>query len=270
MNWYETPSFVTLAAECTGEHALGMQSGRITRQQLSASSQWDKYHAPDNARLNFIAGRGKKGSWSSRTEDLNQWFQVDFLRNVKLTKFATQGRQDERQWVTKFKLRYSAGGSRPAFQTYQEVSGVDKIFNGNTDHTSVVTHTLAAPITARYVEIKPIEWYEHISMRTEFYGCVLSDRYQVIGRNVHMEFVEEHLRAKKGLYLDDTQDSPNNINLEVLADTIYVKERSKLDLRAPALSQTDPTLSAGEDGNDGKHGVDGPTGALRSFIFCYD
>ena len=35
---------------------------------------------------------------------------------------------------------------------------------------------------------------------------------------------------------------------------------SKLDLRAPALSQTLPTLGIGDDGNDGKHGANGPTG----------
>lgn len=36
---------------------------------------------------------------------------------------------------------------------------------------------------------------------------------------------------------------------------------SKLDLRAPAMSQDlDTPPAPGTDGDDGKHGVDGPTG----------
>lgn len=39
---------------------------------------------------------------------------------------------------------------------------------------------------------------------------------------------------------------------------------SKLDLRAPALSQNLNTPPApGTDGDDGKHGVDGPTGKWK-------
>ena len=49
------------------------------------------------------------------------------------------------------------------------------------------------------------------------------DRYQVLGRNVHMDYVKEHLRTKEGVDFGDTQTRPNNIELEVLADTIYVR-----------------------------------------------
>jgi len=52
-----------------------------------------------------------------------------------------------------------------------------------------------------------------------------TDRYQVLGRNVHMDFVKEHLATTKGVNFQDSQDHPNNIELEVLADTIYVKVR---------------------------------------------
>lgn len=49
-----------------------------------------------------------------------------------------------------------------------------QIFDGNTDKYAVVNHTLAMPITARYVQIIPVDWHDWISMRAEFYGCVLS------------------------------------------------------------------------------------------------
>ncbi len=50
-----------------------------------------------------------------------------------------------------------------------------------------------------------------------------TDRYQVIGRNVHMDFVQEHLRTQKNVNFEDTQERPNSIELEVLADTVYVR-----------------------------------------------
>ena len=102
-----------------------MESGLVTDQQMSASSLWNKHHGPENARLNSVAGRGKTGAWSAEQNDQNQFLQVDFGRNIKMTKFQTQGRQDMDQWVKKYKLSYSVDGSS-AFQTYQE-NGVDKV-----------------------------------------------------------------------------------------------------------------------------------------------
>lgn len=42
-----------------------------------------------------------------------------------------------------------------------------------------------------------------------------------------MDFVREHLTAKRSVDLDGTQDVPNNIELEIMADTVYVRVRSK-------------------------------------------
>ena len=61
----------------------------------------------------------------SNSKDQNQYLQVDFWRNVKITKVATQGRQDYSQWVTHYKLSYAVDGST-VFQIYQEM-GVDKV-----------------------------------------------------------------------------------------------------------------------------------------------
>lgn len=40
-------------------------------------------------------------------------------------------------------------------------------------------------------------------------------------------------------------------------------EESRLDLSAPSMSQSFQTLEPSTDGDDGKHGVDGPTGMAR-------
>ena len=51
------------------------------------------------------------------------------------------------------------------------------------------------------------------------------DRYEILGRKVHMDFVQEHLKTKKKVNFGNTQERPNNIKLKILADTVYVKVR---------------------------------------------
>ena len=98
-----------------------MESGAITDEQITASSEYSKKHGAGNARLNVAAANGKKGAWSSKSNDLNQWIQVDFGRNVKVIKFATQGRSDYEQWVTSYTLSYSVDGpATDQFEVYQE------------------------------------------------------------------------------------------------------------------------------------------------------
>ena len=96
-----------------------MESGAITNQQITAYSQYSVNHGPENARLNHAADGRKMGAWSAATNDLNQWLQVDFGRNVKITKFVTQGRQDANQWVKSYALSFSKE-KEPVFQTFQE------------------------------------------------------------------------------------------------------------------------------------------------------
>ena len=50
-----------------------------------------------------------------------------------------------------------------------------------------------------------------------------TERYQVVGRIVHMDFIQENLRTKHDVNFQDEQERPNNIELEVLADAVYVK-----------------------------------------------
>ena len=94
-----------------------MESYLIKDSQITASSQWDANHAAIQGRLNFKAGGGKQGGWSSRTNDVNQWIQVDLSSYTKLTSIATQGRNRVKQWVAKYKLEYSDDGV--TFQFYK-------------------------------------------------------------------------------------------------------------------------------------------------------
>ena len=87
-----------------------MESGAISDMQIRCSSEYDGNHAAVQARLNYNVS-GKFGGWSARTNDKNQWLQVDLLSHfTKVNRVATQGRRDVDQWVTKYNLKYSKNG----------------------------------------------------------------------------------------------------------------------------------------------------------------
>ncbi|XP_022786853.1 lactadherin-like [Stylophora pistillata] len=153
------------------QKALGMENYGIPNGQVQASSEWDPNHAAIQGRLHYKPPRGKQGAWSARSNNENQWLQVDLGSEfTKVTGVATQGRYNYNQWVTKYKLQYS---NDPATFTYYREPGeaADKVFDGNTDQNTVVYHFLNAPIKARYIRFRPVTWSGHISMRVELYGC---------------------------------------------------------------------------------------------------
>ena len=96
-----------------------MENGAISDGQISASSQLDSSHAVTQARLHFKATAGKAGSWSARSNDVNQWLQIDLGNwHTNVARVATQGRNYSPLWVTKYKLQYSNNGVN--FQDYKE------------------------------------------------------------------------------------------------------------------------------------------------------
>ena len=103
--------------ECQG--ALGMESSTIKNAQITASSEWDQNHAAIQGRLNFQKSGIKQGAWSARSNDKNQWLQIDLqAMYTKVTAVASQGRHQSNQWVTKYTLQFSNDGI--SFQNYRE------------------------------------------------------------------------------------------------------------------------------------------------------
>ncbi|XP_027037220.1 uncharacterized protein LOC113665691 [Pocillopora damicornis] len=158
------------AVQCSG--ALGMESGAISDAQITASSRMNNNSTPRQARLNFIEQGIKQGGWSSHKNDRNQWLQVDLGSHTTVTGVATQGRNSTkwRQWIATFTLQFSFDGV--IFQSYKEPGKMSaKVLHANQDSDTVVYNKLISPITARYIRLLPVTWYNHISLRMELYGC---------------------------------------------------------------------------------------------------
>ena len=93
---------------------------------FTALSSSDAKHSPARARLNIQADSYGVGAWSAKANDDKQWLQIDFGELVRVTKVATQGRQDADQWVTKFSLSYSMDGVYWAEYKEMSVTWVSK------------------------------------------------------------------------------------------------------------------------------------------------
>ena len=91
-----------------------MESGEISDDQITASSEYDPNHRAPNARLNF---NKNSGAWSARTRDQNQWLQVDFQRSTIITGISTQGRVQHAQFVKSYTVSFSDDESN--FQSFK-------------------------------------------------------------------------------------------------------------------------------------------------------
>ena len=107
-----------------------MESGAITDSQITCSSQWNSDYACSRARLN-------KGTiWAARTNNANQWIQVDLGKIMTLKGVATQGRPSSfLQCVTKYKLQYSNDGQ--TFSDYKEGGRPSAAVRNNKSHYSI-------------------------------------------------------------------------------------------------------------------------------------
>eukprot|EP00058_Branchiostoma_floridae_P012052 XP_002597540.1 hypothetical protein BRAFLDRAFT_78909 [Branchiostoma floridae] len=128
--------------------------------QISASSH----------KTGYEAWRGRlSGSraWEPASANTNQWLQVSFTTKTIITGIQTQG-----LWgyhVKSYMLLY--GDTEDGLSTFQE-SGAnsDKIFNANSDGTTVVRHDLNQPIITSILRVNP-RTYQGLRLRMELLGC---------------------------------------------------------------------------------------------------
>ncbi|EDO48090.1 predicted protein, partial [Nematostella vectensis] len=144
----------------------GISNGRLPNKYITASSEWDRFHAAWLARLHRKKKGRYVGAWSSRINNRRQWIQVDLRGYKKIYKIVTQGRHDANQWVTSFKVRYS---QNKRHWTWFKTKSRTVVFRGNRDRHSLKVNAFNPPFTARYVRVYPRTWHRHISLRLELY-----------------------------------------------------------------------------------------------------
>ncbi|KAJ7390439.1 EGF-like repeat and discoidin I-like domain-containing protein 3 [Desmophyllum pertusum] len=98
--------------------ALGMQNEKIPDSAIMASTEYGAAYKAINGRLHFMSMPGRVPAWLAKTNDVNQYLQVNFGDWRKVTRVAIQGRADSDQWVKSFSLSY--GYDPVFFEDYKE------------------------------------------------------------------------------------------------------------------------------------------------------
>uniref|UniRef100_A0A3Q3B356 Neuropilin n=1 Tax=Kryptolebias marmoratus TaxID=37003 RepID=A0A3Q3B356_KRYMA len=153
-------------------NAFGMESGKITDEQITASSSFpDAHWLPRQARLNY-----KENAWTPEEDSNREYIQVDLHTLKVLTGIATQGAISEETqkvyYVTTFKLEVSTNGED--WMVYRHGKN-HKVFHANADATEVVLNRIPQPVLTRFVRIRPQTWNNGIALRFELYGCQITD-----------------------------------------------------------------------------------------------
>uniref|UniRef100_A0A8C9YDZ2 Neuropilin n=1 Tax=Sander lucioperca TaxID=283035 RepID=A0A8C9YDZ2_SANLU len=153
-------------------NAFGLESGKITDDQITASSSfYDEHWLPRQARLNY-----HDNGWTPNEDSNREYIQVDLHTLKVLTGIATQGaisKETQKAYhVTTFKLEVSTNGED--WMVYRHGKN-HKVFHANTDATEVVLNRIPQPVLARFVRIRPQTWKNGIALRFELYGCQITD-----------------------------------------------------------------------------------------------
>lgn len=166
---------------CNKSMPLGMQSGAIKNEQLSASSTYnDQSVGPKFARFNRDESGG---AWCPQPQ-VNQensgseWIQVNLTDRYVITTVATQGRfgnGNGREYLEEYFIEYSRDfGS--TWTKWRNSKGQTHL-KGNNDTYSNVTSVLDLPIVgANMIRIFPFAKHlRTVCLRFELYGCPYKD-----------------------------------------------------------------------------------------------
>lgn len=136
---------------------------------LSASSILGNSFKPEYGRLESKPSEHSSGSWSPRTNDLNQFLQVSFPQPIPIHGVIIRGSPMFDQYVTSFKILHSYDGN--TYHVYENSQKKPKIFSGSVDSKTPVKSVFEQPLEAKIIRIYPISWHSSIALRVELLGC---------------------------------------------------------------------------------------------------
>uniref|UniRef100_A0AAY4CL10 F5/8 type C domain-containing protein n=1 Tax=Denticeps clupeoides TaxID=299321 RepID=A0AAY4CL10_9TELE len=147
---------------------LGMQSGRIADNQITASDHYGGW-GPSLARLHLS---GSINAWIGKSTE--SWIQVDLLGAMIIHGIQTQGARTSMGLKEIFTLYYTLSYSldNELWKTYRGNSTKPaRIFKGNMDGSKIKENALSPPIIGRYLRVHPVAFQKFPTLRLEFLGC---------------------------------------------------------------------------------------------------
>lgn len=163
------PSTLTPPHQCEQSQFITLMN-LIPDSAISASSILGNTFKPEFSRIESKpVGQTSSGSWSPKTNDLNQFLQVTFNQPIPIYGVIIRGSPMFDQYVTSFKVLYSYDGS--VFHVFQDKNGQPQIFSGSVDAKTAVNTLFHIPVEAKIVRIYPLSWKGSIALRAELLGC---------------------------------------------------------------------------------------------------
>uniref|UniRef100_A0A3Q1D2T6 Discoidin domain-containing receptor 2 n=1 Tax=Amphiprion ocellaris TaxID=80972 RepID=A0A3Q1D2T6_AMPOC len=164
---------IFLQSTCVCRYPLGMSSGQIQDEDISASSQWSESTAARYGRLDCEEG---DGAWcpeiTVEPDSLKEFLQIDLRSLHFITLVGTQGRHAGgigNEFAQMYKIKYSRDGRR--WISWRNRQG-KQVIEGNRNAYDIVLKDLEPPIIARFVRFMPVTDHSmNVCMRVELYGC---------------------------------------------------------------------------------------------------
>lgn len=153
------------------KEALGMESGEITPDQITASSHYSTNWSTEKSRLNY-----PENGWTPGEDTVKEWIQVDlgllrFVSGIGI-QGAVSKETKKKYYIKTYKVDISSNG-----EDWITLKDGNKhlLFVGNTNPIDVVYSAFPKPVLTRFVKLRPVTWETGISLRFEVYGCKISD-----------------------------------------------------------------------------------------------
>ncbi|XP_028513073.1 uncharacterized protein LOC110232869 [Exaiptasia diaphana] len=166
------------------------KGGKLGNIKMTSSSKADNSHDASDGRLYGDA------SWCSSTSSNSEYIQIDFGKIITLTGIATQGDHTMDKWVKTYNIKYSIDGIQ--WNDHREGGNTAKIFQGNSDRSSIAVRWLSHPLTVKYIKVHPQSWNTAVCMRIEVFGCKYPSAPEIT------ELTNQNLTASRGSYVELT------------------------------------------------------------------
>ncbi|XP_041931092.1 coagulation factor VIII [Alosa sapidissima] len=158
---------------------LGMESGIISDEQISASDYYDNWE-PGLARLQQS---GSFNAWVGHSK--TSWLQVDLRKPMLIHGLQTQGARTgslgiKETFTMYFTVSYSMDNEH--WKIYRgNDSKPSKVFIGNWDGSSVNENLLSPPIIGQHIRLNPVVFKGRPTFRLELLGCDLNSCLMPLG-----------------------------------------------------------------------------------------
>ncbi|KAB0395051.1 hypothetical protein E2I00_020034 [Balaenoptera physalus] len=192
---------------------LGLESLRVSDNQLDASSSQSFGLGPHRGRLNIQSGLEDgdlfDGAWCAEQQDAKPWLQVDARHPTRFSGIITQGRNSiwRYDWVTSYKVQFS-NDSLTWWGSKNRSSGMDAVFPANSDPETPVLNLLPEPQVARFIRLLPQTWLQGGAscLRAEILACPVSDpngllpEVPVLGSSDTLDFRHHDYKAMRKVH----------------------------------------------------------------------